>query len=165
MSSDATVRVKYEKSDIYEQFVDEYEIFDTYIDFFVFAAAVGYADNRREEADGDNEMLWMHFTNKTLYKAVAAAIAYNHHDNPDALIDPEMQLKTLAKFAAGGTTILQEEFEDISGDPTDALLSHIQDREEQEETESRQTVLENIMNSFDSDMYDREDIQDSATND
>lgn len=164
MSSGATVRVKYEQSDIYEQFVDNNDVFETYIDFFVFAASVGYANNEWEDPGGDSEILWMHFTDKTLYKSVAAAIAYNHHNDPDALINPEVQLETLAKFAAGGTTILQEEFGDISGDPTDALLNYIQEYEDREDTESRQTVLENIMNSFDGDVYGSKDNSESKVN-
>jgi hypothetical protein len=153
MSSDATVRVNYEQTEVYEQFVDEYSVFSSYQDFFVFAAAVGYARNKHDDPGSGNEMLWMHFTNKTLYKATAAAIAYNHLKTPEALIDPEKQLDTLARFQAGGVKILEEEFGDIEGDPTNALLNYIQDERSEEDDEGTQTVIEQIVQSFDDDMY------------
>ena len=153
MSSGATVRVNYEQTDVYEQFVDEYEVFDSYQDFFVFAAAVGYAHDTLEAPGNGSEMLWMHFTDKVLYKATAAAIAYDHLGNPEALIDPEKQLETLAKFSAGGTSVLQDEFGDIEGDPTDALLNYIQSQQRRDEQDSSQTMLEEIVKSFDDDMY------------
>jgi len=153
MSSDATVRVNYEQTAVYEQFVDEYGVFNSYQDFFVFAAAVGYANDAIEEPGSGNEMLWMHFTDKTLYKAMAAAIAYNHLGTPDGLIDPEKQLETLAKFSAGGTTILETEFGDIDGDPTNALLNYIQDARDSDDDAGGENVLEKIVQSFDDDMY------------
>lgn len=154
MSSDATVRVNYEQSDVYEQFVDEHDVFDSYQDFFVFAAAVGYAEDTLEEPGSGSEMLWMHFTDKVIYKATAAAIAYDHLGTPDALIDPEKQLETLAKFSAGGTSILKDEFGDIETDPTDALLNYIQTHQSSDDDGSSQTMLEEIVESFDDDMYD-----------
>jgi hypothetical protein len=153
MSSDATVRVNYKQTAVYEQFVDEYGVFKSYQDFFVFAAAVGYANDKKADPGSGNEMLWMHFTDKTLYKATAAAIAYNDMKTPEALINPEKQLKTLAKFQAGGTTILEEEFGDIEGDPTNALLNYIQEHGSTEDDEGTQTVIEKIVKSFDNDMY------------
>lgn len=157
MSSDATVRVNYEQTDVYEQFVDEYSVFNSYQDFFVFAAAVGHARDRHDDPGSGNEMLWMHFTDKTLYKATAAAIAYNHHKTPEALIDPERQLETLAKFQAGGVKILEEEFGDIEGDPTNALLNYIQDERKEGGGAGTQTVIEQIVKSFDDDMYTYEE--------
>lgn len=153
MSSDATVRVNYEQTAVYEQFVDEHGVFKSYQDFFVFAAAVGYAYDKKGDPGSGNEMLWMHFTDKTLYKATAAAIAYNDMKTPEALINPEKQLNTLAKFQAGGTTILEEEFGDIEGDPTNALLNYIQEHQTAEDNEGTQTVIEKIVKSFDNDMY------------
>jgi len=153
MSSDATVRVNYEQTAVYEQFVDEYGVFKSYQDFFVFAAAVGYANDKKADPGSGNEMLWMHFTDKTLYKATAAAIAYNDLKSPEALINPEKQLTTLAKFQAGGATILEEKFGDIEGDPTNALLNYIQDHRSTEDDEGTQTVIGKIIQDFDDDMY------------
>lgn len=153
MSSDATVRVNYEQTDVYEQFVDEYGVFNSYQDFFVFAAAVGFANDEKADPGSGNEMLWMHFTDKNLYKATAAAIAYNDLKKPEALINPEKQLSILAKFQAGGTDILQEKFGDIEGDPTDAILNFIKEQQDVDEDGGTQTVIEKIVESFDDDMY------------
>jgi hypothetical protein len=158
MSSDATVRQKYKQTPIYDTMVDEHGIFSSYIDFFVFAACVGYSHNRCEmdNYEGDNEMLWMHFMDKDLYRATAASIAYQHHDDPDALIQPEVQLETLAKYAAGGAEILEQQFGEIAGDPTDAVFNFIQEYDEEEDNETRQTVLGEIMTSFDEEMLNIE---------
>jgi hypothetical protein len=94
----------------------------------------------------------MHFTDKTLYKATAAAIAYNDLKTPEALINPEKQLTTLAKFQAGGATILEEKFGDIEGDPTNALLNYIQDHRSADD-EDTQTVIGKIIQDFNDDMY------------
>lgn len=150
MSTSATVRQNYKQTAIYDQFVDEHGLFDSYQDLFVFAACVGYAKNRCVTTDfeGDGEMLWMHFTDKSLYQAVAASIAYQHHDDPQALLDTEMQLKTLAMYAAGGAELLEREFGDVKGDPTDAVLNFIREWNDQDDTERRDTLLGDIMSSF-----------------
>lgn len=153
--SSAPARQDYKQTGIYDQFVDEHGLFDSYQDLFVFAACVGYANDRCNTTDyeGDSEMLWMHFRNKDLYKAVSAAIAYQHHDDPEALLDTGMQLETMAMYAAGGASVLESEFGDIKGDPTDAVFNYIQDWDEQDDTRSRQTVLGEIMSSFDEEIY------------
>lgn len=158
MSSSATVRQKYEQTEIYDQLVDEYGIFDSYVDMFVFAASIGYANDRCVITDygGDEEMLWMHFSDKELYKAVAASIAYQHHDDPEALLDTEMQLETLTMYAAAGADILEKKFGDLKGDPTDAVLNYIQEWDQKDDTEARQTVLGEIMSSFDQNMQSTE---------
>ena len=150
MGADATVRQNYKQSNIYIKLVDEYGIFDSYQDLFMFTACVGFAKDRCKTAnyEGEKEMLWMHFSNKDLYRAVAAAIAYQHHDDPEALIKPEIQLETLAMYAAGGAEVLEAEFSEVDEDPTDAVLNYVQDWDEQEDTETRQTVLGEIMASF-----------------
>lgn len=150
MSSSGNVRQNYEQGPIYEQFTEEHDLFKSKQDLFVFSACVGYANGecRMTDYTGEGEMLWMHFSNKPLYKAVAASIAYQHHDDPEALLEPEMQLETLAMYAAGGADLLDRKFGDIKGDPTDAVLNYIQEWEDQEPTKARQTVLDDIMESF-----------------
>jgi len=69
------------------------------------------------------------------------------------LINPEKQLTTLAKFQAGGTTILEEKFGDIEGDPTNALLNYIQDHRSADDDEGTQTVIGKIIQDFNDDMY------------
>jgi dnd system-associated protein 4 len=157
VSSQTDIRVTYEKTDIYETLVDDYSIFGSYVDFFVFAGCLGFAkDRKKQEPSGDNEMLWMHVGNKDLYRAVAASLAYQDTNDPNSLIDPETQLEALNKYAAGGAEIAAREFGDISGDPTDAVLSYIQANHDPTTQSEQESIMDNIMSSFDSDMLDTE---------
>jgi len=112
----ATTRQYYYRHDIYDRMVDEWEVFDSLVDFFVFAASVGYAVSDRptvntytaREVQGSTddgtrgEMLWMHFSDKQTYRAVAASIAYQHTGDSAALVEPETQLEVLARYAKAG---------------------------------------------------------------
>jgi|APHM01.1.fsa_nt_gi hypothetical protein len=154
MASSTNIREKYEQTPVYDQFVDEYEIINGYVDMFIFAACVGYANERYlRNYGGDSEMLWMHVSNKEIYKAVAASIAYQHHNDPEALLNKELQLETLAMYSAGGAELLENKFGDIKGDPTDAILNYIQEWDDQNDTKRRDTVLGEIMSSFESEPY------------
>lgn len=156
--SDSNIRIYYDRHDLYDQMVDEWDLFNSYVDFFVFAASVGYAtadaatvrgytDN---EYSGEGEMLWMHFTNKPTYRAVAASIAYQYTDDPDALVDPEVQLDVLARYAKAGIETLDQEFGDSVSTPRDGLISFIDDYEESRfEGETNEDILSEISGSFD----------------
>lgn len=123
----STIRQKYRRYDIYDEFVEDHEIFNNYRDMFVFCGCVGYNENKIEKTDytGDGEQLWMHFTDEPAIRAASASMAYNKTDDLQALIDPEIQLKILAKYAAGGAQFLQSEFGGESN-PRSALLDYIQ---------------------------------------
>jgi len=68
--------------------IDEWDLFNTYVDFFIFADSVGYATVDRPtvagydeaeysgEGESQQEMLWIHLSNKQTYRAVASSIAY-----------------------------------------------------------------------------------------
>lgn len=101
-------------------------------------------------------MLWMHVGNKDLYRAVAAAIAYQDTGDPESLIDPEVQLSTLNQYAAGGAEIAEREFGDISGDPTDAVLSYIQTNHDPTTQSEQDSIMDEIKSSFNSDTIDTE---------
>lgn len=147
-------RQTYKQSDIYHKLVDEHDIFDNYIDCFVFAASIGYSEGRYEPDDytGDGEMLWMHFGSHDLYRAAAAAIAYQHTDDPASLTDPSKQLEVLSKFAAGGAEILEDKFGDTKGTPREGLLNYIQDQSSDDEEEGDNEMLERIARSFDEEL-------------
>lgn len=149
MSSRDT-RIYYEKTSIYEQLVKEHDVFDSYTDFFVFCATLGYVRGEaRPDYDGDAEMLWMHLSNDELYRAVAAAIAYQDRNDPEALLDPGIQLDVLGKYAAGGAEIAADEFGDINGDPTDAVTNFLKSNQEPETQAEQDDVLADIRESFD----------------
>lgn len=155
MSQSTDIRVTYEKTPVYEQLVDEYGIFGSYVDFFVFSACLGYAKDEKDlDYGGDNEMLWMHLGNSDIYRAVAAAIAYQDTGDPEALTQPETQLDILAQYAAGGAEIAAKEFGDISGDPTDTVLNFIQKHHDPSTQEEQESILNEIMESFNEDLAD-----------
>lgn len=147
-------RQKYKQTPVYEALVDEHGVFENYIDCFVFAAAVGYHEDRYEPDDytGDGEMLWMHFGSHDLYRAAAAAIAYQHTGDPAALTDPDRQLEVMAKYAAGGAAVLAEKFGDAKGTPREGLLEYVRSRSSEDERGRENEMLERIARSFDDDV-------------
>lgn len=155
--SDSKVRQKYKRTPIYDAMVDEHDIFENYIDCFVFFATLGYDRGRYDATDytGDGEMLWMHFGSRDLYRATAAAIAYQHTDDPQALVRPETQLEVMAKYAAGGAAIAAEEFGDVAGDPPDALLNFVRSNRDTDSADERDSTLDEIVAAFDDDILDQ----------
>lgn len=165
-SSTATTRQYYHRHDIYDQMVSDWEIFDSLVDFFVFSASVGYAVSDRptvntyadKEFQGktdegtQGEMLWMHFTDKPTYRAVAASIAYQHTSDSSALVEPETQLEVLARYAHAGAMRLDREFGDAANPPRDGLVSFIDKFHEADGTTDNEDILSRIVDSFDSDM-------------
>lgn len=155
--SEANIRTQYDRHDLYDQMVDEWDLFDSYVDFFMFAASVGYATAdeptvrgySKNEYKGDGEMLWMHFTNKHTYRAVAASIAYQYTDDAEALVDPEIQLDILARYAKAGVETLDQEFGDSVSTPRDGVLSFINEYQNPAEQENGEDILNQISSSFD----------------
>lgn len=164
MSDDTTIRQYYARTDIYDQMVDDWDIFDTYVDFFVFAASVGYRIGSRSDVasydedyyTGEGEMLWMHFTNKVTYRAVAASIAYQYTGSVDAFTDPQLQLDVLARYAKAGADELAKEFGDSQATPRDGLVTFINEYEDVDESQAQEEMLDEIIDSFDRDMFDIE---------
>lgn len=155
MAEDSNVRQKYKQpDDVYERFVEEYGIFEKKMDLFFFTGCLGYYFDEIDVDDyqGDGEMLWMHFSNQRKYRATAAAIAYQRTEDPGALVDPSTQLQILAQYAAGGIDVLRREFGEVKGDPTDALMNFIQDHRDPDREEEQETLLGEIVSSFDEEM-------------
>lgn len=150
MSESASARVHYEKTAIYETLVGNYGIFESYTDFFMFAAALGFAkgDSIRKGYEGDNEILWMHLQKKDLYRVVAASIAYQDTNDPATLLDAKTQLQILAQYAARGAEIAAEEFGNVTGDPTNAVVNYLQTHHRSEDQEEDESLLSDIKMSF-----------------
>lgn len=147
----STVRQNYKRLPIYEKLVDEHEIFENYQDLFVFCGCVGYHEDKIEENDytGDGEQLWMHYTDKQAYRAAAASMAYSYTGDPEALIEPEIQLEVLAKYAAAGAKELQRKFGDHRGTPREALLDYIHEANDDQDGTAEKDKMKNIMQEFD----------------
>ena len=161
MSNDTTIRQFYARTDIYDKMVEEWDVFDTYVDFFVFCASVGYRVRSRSDVasydgsdyTGDGEMLWMHFGNKGTYRTVAASIAYQYTGSVEAFTDPQMQLDVLARYAKAGAEAIETEFGDSQATPRDGLVAFIGDYENLDENERQAEVLDEIIESFDREMF------------
>jgi dnd system-associated protein 4 len=105
-------RIRYDRNEAYETLVDEYEVFDSYVGFFMFCATVGVArDRKHPEAyeGGDNELLATYVTRNELFDALSKAIAYRETGNPEVLNDQDRQLELLAEYAAAGAEVVAEE--------------------------------------------------------
>lgn len=158
--SDSTIRVKHRRTDIWEELVEEHNVFDTYIDMFVFAGSVGhYFDDYKTSFKSDNdeengEILWMHLSNKNLYRAVMAGIAYQHTGDPEALVKPPMQLEIMAQYAVGGAQVIADELRGVKGDPTDTLINYIQNHHDVDRSEQQESELQRILDSFDDEIMD-----------
>lgn len=157
--SGSSERVKYERHDIYDQLVDEWDVFDTYVDLFVFAAAVGYATSDEatvraystKDYRGDGEMLWIHLNDKPNYRAIAASLAYQFTGELEALTDAGTQLEVLARYAHAGAQQLDAEFGDAVTTPRDGLVSFVDEFRDGEMDEDDGQILDDIVSSFDND--------------
>lgn len=161
--SDSTIRQNYYRHQLYDELVDEWDLFNTYVDMFVFAASVGYATVDRTtaagydqseyagEGDSQGEMLWMHLSNKQTYRAVAASIAYQHTGDAEALVDPNIQLEVLARYAKAGIERLNREFGDSASTPRDGLVSFIENQQPSGD-DGQDDILGSIVDSFDQSM-------------
>lgn len=161
--SESTIRQNYYRTSLYDKMVEEWDLFNTYVDFFVFAGCIGHAtidrttaagygtDEYAGEGDTQGEMLWMHLSDKTTYRAVAASIAYQHTSDPEALVDPKIQLEVLARYARAGVERLEAEFGESASTPRDGFVSFIENEQPTGES-GQEDILGGIVESFDQSM-------------
>lgn len=150
--------IRYRKSPLYDQVVEEYNIFEHSYDFMVFLAVLGYREENPvqegyegDESDGTRGQIGAdNFFSNELYRVTAACIAYQDTGDTSALVDRELQADRLAQYAAGGLEIAEEEFGPIAGDPTDAIVNYV--RNCQQEVETYEGTLGDIVRAFDDEM-------------
>lgn len=155
--------IRYYKTDLYDRLVDEHGTFENYYDLLVFLAVVGYHENkiRRNNFKGSSsdgtkgEAGLRNVHSKELYRTVMACLAFHHTSDPEALVDADMQMETLAKYSAGGLEVIEQEISDVAGDPTDAILSYIERNEGGDSGIGGE--LGKIVESFDDQMMGIED--------
>lgn len=150
--------IQYKKTELYTHWVDEYELFENYYDLLVFLAVLGhyeeevvesnYAGSRRD--DTRSEAGLQNVYSKDLYRSILACLAYDYTGDPEALVDSSTQMTVLAKYAAGGLNVVEEQFGDVSGDPTDALVNYLRDSRSEEDDIGGE--LKKIVESFDDEM-------------
>jgi len=155
--------IKYRKSDLYDQVVDEYDVFASSYDFLIFLAVVGYRENRLKQNNytGDRdegtrgEIGLQNVYSNDLYRTIMACLALQESGNPDALVDSSTQMQVLAQYAAGGLEVAEQEFGDIAGDPTDAIVNYIERLHEDNPAPGGE--LDAIVKSFDDEMLNTEE--------
>jgi hypothetical protein len=143
--------VEYNKSDLYDEVVDEYEIFEYGYEFMVFLAVMGYREGEveREDYRGDGEIGRENLENREIYRIIMATLAFQDTGNPGALADKELQAKVLAQYSAGGLKMAEKKFGQTAGDPTDAIVNYIKNCQD---TETYQGTLGEIVTAFDDQM-------------
>lgn len=131
-------RIRYDRNVAYERLVDDEAVFNSYVDFFMFSAALGYTRNEKvpKAYEGaENELLWSHVEGTEVFETVSKSIAYQETGNPDVLNDKGRQLELLAEYAAAGSKIAAEEFETISDDLVGIVARFILDERSNISTE------------------------------
>jgi hypothetical protein len=121
-------RIRYDRNEAYETLVDEHEVFDSYVDFFMFCATVGATRGRKHpEAykGGDHELLGTYVTRNELFDALSKAIAYREADTPEVLNDQGRQLELLAEYAAAGAEVVAEEVTSSADDVVPAIAQFV----------------------------------------
>lgn len=136
----------YEQNDAFEELAAGKDaIFESQTRFLIFAASVGYArDHWVDNHDEGGEIRWNYIGQNQRLSVIAAALAYAHTEDQDAIFEPEMQIDVLTSYAAGGARIIQREVVEEPGDNLDNLISFLQTYREEEELEDRIGVLEQI---------------------
>lgn len=150
--------IEYRKSDLYDKFVDQHGVFEHSYDFMVFLAVLGYHENmpKRDNFRGDREggtrgeIGIQNVYSNELYRAIMTCLAFQDTGDPEALVDQRKQMDVLAQYAAGGLELAEQEFGDVAGDPTDALINYI--KRQEGETTGMSGELAEIVKSFDNQM-------------
>lgn len=120
-------------------------IFESRTRFLIFAASVGYSrDHWVENHDENGEMRWNYIGQNQRLSVITGALAYAHTKNSDAIFDPEIQIDVLTSYGAGGARILKREVVDKPGNNLDNLVSFLEDHRNEEDSEGRMGVLEQI---------------------
>jgi dnd system-associated protein 4 len=136
----------FEKNDIFKPFAEDGDgPFESNTRLLVFAASVGFARNNRVESPGkEGEIRWNYISQNKRLSTIVAALAYADHEDPDAILKPEMQIETLRRYGAGGARILEEEILDSSGSNLDNLISLIEQTQDQDQITKQVGILEEI---------------------
>lgn len=154
--------ISYKKSDLYNQVVDEYNIFENSYDFMVFLAVMGYQESnivtkgyKGNASDGTRGQIGSeNLFDNDLYRVIASSIAFKDTEDPSALVDRELQATTLVQYAAGGLEIAEQEFGQVAGDPTNAIVNYIKSHEKED---TYQGTLGEIVKAFDDQLMGAEE--------
>jgi len=143
---------KYQKSDVFDTLCGgENNIFESNIRLLVFAASVGFDQNRRVHSpDETGEIRWSYISQNSSLSVITAALAYADHNDPNVILDPERQIETLQTYGAGGAEILQEAVVEQSGNNLDNLVMFLKDREDDTDVQQQAGILEEMQEEISS---------------
>lgn len=147
--------------DLYEDLADQYDVFEYPRDVLMFMAVLGYVegepkrDDYKGSDDNQGNTRIEGFYTQEMYQVFGGCLAYQDTGDPDALVDLELQAEVISQYAAGGLEIAQEEFGDVAGDPTDAIVNYI-NKIAKDRDKTVTTILKNIRQNFNKDMRDGE---------
>ena len=143
---------KYQKSDVFDILSGgENNIFESNTRLLVFAASVGFDQNRRVHSpDETGEIRWSYISQNSSLSVITAALAYADHRDPDVILDPERQIETLQTYGAGGAEILEETVVDQSGENLENLIMFLQDRKTHDNIQQQAGILENMQKEISS---------------
>lgn len=136
----------YEKNEAFEELATGSDaIFESRTRFLVFAASVGYARDRWVSDPGDEgEIRWNYINQDQRLSVITKALTYAHTDEPESILDAEAQIDTLVGYGAGGTRIIKAEVVDEPGENLDNLIEFLRQHRDEEESEQRAGILEQI---------------------
>ena len=160
-----TMSVSFKKPALYNELVEEYEVFENLYDAVIFMAMIGYLEDNVARTDfrggkdgvGQGNIRIESFYSEDLYRIVGSCLAYQDTGDPDALVDIEQQAEIISQYATGGLEIAEREFGDIAGDPTDAIVNYINNSEDRTHETGASGILVEIQKNFDDQMMNTDD--------
>ncbi len=140
----------YEKNEAFTELAEgENAVFESNTRLLVFAASVGYARSNRIENPGDDgEVRWNYIGQNNRLSVIVASIAYADTGDPDVILKPERQIKSLVAYAAGGARIIKKEIVEEPGDNLDNLVEFLRYHRDVDTLEKQVGILEQIENEI-----------------
>lgn len=150
MTISANHGIRYEQNGIFEVLVDQDEVFETYLDLLLFAAAFGYSRGVYKDKDDilphkdRAETKWAFIKGNNTLEVAIAAMAFSRTGDPEVLTDRSEQLRHLIRYAAAGADILLEEVVEVPGDNLELILQLVEDERDEDEMQRQLGILEEI---------------------
>jgi dnd system-associated protein 4 len=150
MTIRANYGIRYEQNGIFEVLVDQDEVFESYLDLMLFAAAFGYSRQAYKDEedllprDDRAETKWAFIMGSNTLEVAIAAMAYSRTGDPEVLTDRAEQIRHLIQYAAGGADILLEEVVEVPGDNLELIIQLVEDVRDEDEMQRQLGILEEI---------------------
>jgi dnd system-associated protein 4 len=123
-----------DKEDVLQAIIEN-RPFATMAAALLFAAAVGYAHDRREPFEKGQELLWEPFANAGAGPLLDMLAAAASEDKDILATDRENErVEIFEEYANGGLEVIRERLAARGGSPLDALLGLVLEFEDEHET-------------------------------